>query len=175
MVKRLICFVFALSLISCNQEKESKSNTELLYFDISGYFQQESVRLKKLNPEILKEVDINGVKESKKLSIKDWEKEFSIFANADINKASWKGSFKIQKLSNGLIYTSSSKKIPVKSIRIDSFGNKVKKIEIIISNKNILYTSGDKLLYYPDSLYLVRKHQKIKLLKEKKYQVKEYF
>jgi len=175
MVKKLIGFVFAFGLISCNQEKESKVNTELLYFDIKGYFQKESIRLKKTNPVILKEVDIDGAKETKSLNIKDWEKEFSIFANADINKASWKGSFKIQKLHDGLIYTSSSKKIPVKSFRIDSFENKVKKIEIIISNKNILYTSGDTLLYYPDSLYLVKKHQKIKLLKEKKYQVKEIF
>ncbi len=175
MAKKLMYFIFAFGLISCNQEKESKANTELLYFDIKGYFQKESIRLKKTNPLILKEVDIDGVKETKKLNINDWEKEFSIFANADINKASWKGSFKIQKLNDGLIYTSSSKKIPVKSVQIDSFENKVKKIEIIISNKNILYTSGDTLLYYPDSLYLVKKHQKIKLLKEKKYQVKEIF
>jgi len=41
----------------------------------------------------------------------------------------------------------------------------------VISNKNILYSSGDTLVYYPDSLYEIRKHQKIKLLAQKTYQI----
>ncbi|MDN3588004.1 hypothetical protein QWY86_15080 [Pedobacter aquatilis] len=175
MIKKLFFFVFAFGLISCNQEKESKANTDLLYFDIKGYFQKEALRLNKSKPKILKVVTINGLSENKNLNIKDWEKEFSIFANADINKASWKGSFKTQKAVDKIIYTSSNKKIPVKKVQIDFLNKSVAKIKIIISNKNILYTSGDTLLYYPDSLYLVKKYQKIKLLKEKKYQVKELF
>ncbi|WP_231491544.1 hypothetical protein [Pedobacter sp. Leaf170] len=175
MNKKLIFFVFALGLLSCNQEKQIKANTDLLYFDIKGYFKKESLRLQQLNPNILKEVNINGSAETKKLTIKDWEKEFSIFANADINKASWRGSFKVQKNDEEVTYTSSNKRIPIKKVAVKYFGDEVKKVEIIISNKNILYTSGDSLIYYPDSLFVIKKHQKIKLLKAKKYQVKEIF
>ncbi|WP_316738159.1 hypothetical protein [Pedobacter aquatilis] len=175
MIKKIIVSVFALVLISCNQEKELKANADLLYFDIKGYFKNESLRLNQSNPKILKEVNIDGSTETKNLNLKDWDKEFSIFTNADINKASWKGSFKIQKSKDKIVYTSSNRKIPVKKVQIDYQAEKVRKIEILIANKNILYTSLDTLLYYPDSLYLINKHQKIKLLKEKKYQVKEVF
>jgi len=171
MNKKLILFVFALGCFGCNQREESKANTNLLYFDISGYFKREATRLKKINPEIVKVVSVNGTAEQRKLRITDWDKELAIFSNADINKASWKGSFKIEKAEYTESYTSNNKRISVKKVLVYKDNSKVKKLEIIITNKNILYSSGDTLLYYPDSLYQIKKHQKIKLLKAKTYTV----
>jgi len=171
MNKKLILLTFALGCFGCNQREESKANTDLLYFDINGYFKREASRLKKINPEVFKEVSVNGTAEQRKLHIKDWEKELAIFSNADINKASWKGSFKIEKAEHTESYTSNNKRIPVKKVLVYKDNSKVKRLEIIITNKNILYSSGDTLLYYPDSLYQIKKHQKIKLLKAKTYTV----
>ncbi|GGI25080.1 hypothetical protein [Pedobacter mendelii] len=171
MNKKLIFLVFALGFIACNQREESKANTDLLYFDINGYFKKEAVRLKKLNPQIVKEVSVNDVSETQTLKLTDWEKELAIFINADINKASWKGSFNMDKKFELEHYTSSSKKIPIKDVVINTLNNKVKKVQIIISNKNILYTSSDTLIYYPDSLYQIKKYQKIKLLMAKSYHI----
>ncbi|RYD73514.1 MAG: hypothetical protein EOP55_16900 [Sphingobacteriales bacterium] len=172
MIKKIFFFVFVLGLASCNQREESKANTELLYFDIKGFFAKESLRLKKTSPLVNKEVLINGIAETKQIRIADWEKEFTIFTNADINKASWKGSFKSVKNSQFEHYTSNNKKIPVKDVLIEKADDKrVKKVVIIISTKNILYTSGDTLFYYPDSLYKIVKHQKIRLLSPKDYQI----
>ncbi|RZL36844.1 MAG: hypothetical protein EOO96_06180 [Pedobacter sp.] len=171
MRKQMILAVFAFALAGCNQREESKANTDFLYFDVSGYFKKEAVRLKKLNPDVTKAVSVNGKIEKKTIKIKDWTKELAIFSNADINKASWKGSFKIEKSNLLERYTSDNKKIPVKNVSIGKTGNKVNRVEIVISNKNILYSSGDTLVYYPDSLYEIRKHQKIKLLAQKTYQI----
>jgi len=171
MNKKIILFVFALGCFGCNQREESKANTNLLYFDINGYFKREATRLKKTNPEIVKEVSVNGAAEQRKLRITDWEKEFAIFSNADINKASWKGSFKVQKTGDTESYTTNNKRIPVKKVLVDKDDSNVKRLEIIITSNNILYSSGDTLLYYPDSIYQIKKHQKIKLLKAKTYTV----
>jgi 2-hydroxy-3-keto-5-methylthiopentenyl-1-phosphate phosphatase len=171
MTKKLYILVFALALFSCNQRKEAEANTNLLYFDIKGYFGKEIARLQRLNPDVNKTVSVNGTTENKTAKITDWAKELTIFVNADINKTSWKGSFKIGKENGADVYTSDSKKIPIKKILVDQSGSKVNKIEIIIDNKNILYQSQDTLTYYPDSLYAIKKQQKIRLLNEKKYSI----
>ncbi|WP_316823718.1 hypothetical protein [Pedobacter miscanthi] len=171
MTKKLYILVFALVLFSCNQRKEAEANTDLLYFDIKGYFGKEISRLQQLNPEVDKTVSINGASENKKEKITDWTKELAIFVNADINKTSWKGSFKTVKQNGTDVYTSDSKKIPIKKISVTQDGQKVDRVEIIIDNKNILYQSQDTLTYYPDSLYSIKKQQKIRLLKEKKYSI----
>ncbi|ARS40809.1 hypothetical protein CA265_14545 [Sphingobacteriaceae bacterium GW460-11-11-14-LB5] len=171
MIKKLVILVFALAMFSCNQRKEAEANTDLLYFDVKGYFGKEISRLQKLNPVVNKTVNVNGTAENKTAKITDWTKELAIFVNADINKTSWKGSFKVTAQNGVDIYTSDNRKIPVKKVSITWNGQKAGKIEIIIDNKNILYQSQDTLTYCPDSLYAIRKQQKIRLLKQKKYSV----
>jgi len=171
MIKKLVILVFALAMFSCNQRKEAEANTDLLYFDVKGYFGKEISRLQRLKPIVNKTVSVNGTAENKTAKITDWAKELAIFVNADINKTSWKGSFKTTAQNGVDIYTSDNRKIPVKKVSITWNGQKAGKIEIIIDNKNILYQSQDTLTYCPDSLYAIKKQQKIRLLKEKKYSV----
>ncbi|MBO9675043.1 MAG: hypothetical protein J7577_16465 [Sphingobacteriaceae bacterium] len=171
MIRKISVLVFALAFFSCNQQKETEANTDLLYFDIKGYFGKEISRLQKLNPIVNKTVSVNGVAENNTTKIASWAKELAIFVNADINKASWKGNFKLKELNGIAIYTSDNKKIPIKKISVTRSGLKTQKIEIITDNKNILYRSQDTLIYFPDSLYSIRKHQKIRLLKEKQYSI----
>jgi len=169
MIKKRYIAVFAIALLSCNQRKAAEANTSFLYFDIKGYFGKEVARLQKLNSTVQKTVSVNGVTENKTTAITDWQKELAIFVNADINKTSWRGSFKIAKENGADVYTSDNKKIPVKKVVVEKRDLKVNKVEIIIDNKNILYQSQDTLTYYPDSLYQINKQQKIRLLKLKKY------
>ncbi|WP_231427366.1 hypothetical protein [Pedobacter sp. Leaf250] len=127
--------------------------------------------MQKLNPIINKTVTVNGELEKKEIKINDWKKELAIFSNADINRKSWRGSFAFKEKNGVDIYTSDNKKIPVKKVSITWNGEKAKRIEIIIANKNILFQSNDTLNYYPDSLYDIKKEQKIRLLNEKKYSI----
>ncbi|TCD04391.1 hypothetical protein EZ449_17285 [Pedobacter frigidisoli] len=175
MTKQLYILVFALALFSCNQRKESEADIDLLYFDLKGFFGKEISRLQKLNPSVNKMVSINESVENKITKIHNWEKELAIFVNADINRKSWRGSFRVREQNGVDIYTSDNKKIPVKMVSITWNGQRAGKIEIVIDNKNILFQSHDTLTYCPDSLYQIKKRQKIRLLEEKNYLINGKF
>ena len=145
------------------------------YFDIKKYFEQEAARLEKQNTRINKTVVVDGSGETKSVAIADWKKELGVFMDAEITRASWRGQFKIEKTADGASYTSSEDKIPVKKLSVISRNGKVTGIIILIKNNNILYRSVDSLVYYPDSVYQVIKHQNIRFLSDKTYTVKGNF
>lgn len=171
MIKNLCILVFALVFFSCNQRETAKANTDFMYFDLKGYFNKEIIRLKNDQAKVDKTVSINGVSETKSLLLTDWEKELAIFVDADINKNSWKGSFKTNRKDDIITYTSDHKKIPVKKISVTEKLSKISRIEIIINNKNILFQSQDTLTYLPDQLYQIKKQQKIRFLAAKNYSI----
>lgn len=155
----------------CNNATKENQNNKLGYFDLKSFFHKEETRLQKSNPFVEKTVMVNADGETKKVQIADWTTEFAMFTNADLNRASWKGLFTVQKTSNTEIYTANNDKVPVKKVTINKHLNQISSIQIIVSNVNSLYSSTDTLNYYPDSLYLINKTQHIKLLPSKHYQV----
>lgn len=162
--------LLVLFLGACNSAAPKKQ-LAAPYFNLKGYIDTEVKRLRVLNPEIDKTVEVNKAEEQKKLKIADWQKELSAFSDADINKSAWQGLFKLNKTENLDTYTSDNEKVPVKSLKVIYKDGKVKGIKILISNANSLYTSNDTLSYFPDSLYEIRKTQHIKLLNEKNYRI----
>ncbi|TDG36585.1 hypothetical protein EZJ43_08710 [Pedobacter changchengzhani] len=170
MQKKYILFVLVLCCFSC-KPKADNTNTTLLYFDLKGFFDKETQRLTKLNPTIEKLVSVDGSVEHETLKIADWENELKIFTAADINKAAWRGSFSVKKMGNVTQYVTDNKKISVKQISVEETNNQLKKIVIIIQDKNILYVSNDTLTYIPNVSYQIKKQQKIKLYDAKSYEV----
>ncbi len=171
MRKPILLFLSFLLFISCNNSADKKQKTNLTYFDIKGYFEKEVIRLTLKNPLITKTVSVNGATESKHIKIADWKKELTLFSDADINRASWKGLFEFKKSNDQELYSSNNEKVPVKELLVIYKNNKVLGIKILIKNTNSLYTSIDTLSYYADSLYQVKKIQNIKLLSEKSYTI----
>jgi hypothetical protein len=149
--------------------KEQKGS--FTYFDLKGFFEKESARLNKSNPVITKTVMVNGSTETKKIRIADWQKEFAMFSDVDINRSAWAGLFSTDKDSKRELYTSNNKKVPVKEVLILKRDNKLYGLQVLVKNTNMLYSSADTLSYYPDSLYQVKKKQHIKLLSEKNYRI----
>ncbi|WP_449435582.1 hypothetical protein [Pedobacter steynii] len=96
MRKPILLFLSFLLFISCNNSADKKQKTNLNYFDIKGYFEKEVARLTLKNPLITKTVSVNGATESKRIKITDWKKELTLFSDADINRASWKGLFELK-------------------------------------------------------------------------------
>lgn len=166
-MRKLLCCLL-LFASACTLKEQERSNTTT-YFDLAAYFKKEAARLSKSNLMIDKTVSVNGAEEQKKIKIANWEKEFDTFISSDINKASWRGSFQLNKTAQEETYTSSSKKIPIKKLQISYQNQKITAIKVFITNSNDLYTSTDSLTYYPDSLYQINKTQRIKLMDEKKY------
>ena len=169
-MRKSIFACILLALTSCTLKEQEKANTKT-YFDLPNYFKQEANRLAKARPMINKTIEVNGKSETREVKIDNWEKEFDLFVQADINKASWRGSFTPTVANNLQVYTSQSNKIPVKRLEVSYTGNKVASIKVFVTNTNDLYTSNDSLSYYPDSLYRIKKVQHIKLMSEKKYEV----
>lgn len=159
---------------SCGVKDEEKATTQT-YFSISDYFNNEAARLSKTNPMITKTVFVNDKTEEKKLRITNWEQELSSFIDADINKASWKGSFQLKKSDTSETYLSQSEKIPVKKVVILLRGKNVEGIKIFLENKNVLYSSTDSLVYLPNDYFEINKTQKIKLMDTKRYIIKGKF
>lgn len=167
-------FLLIILFTSCNFKEQEKSKVKT-YFDLEGYFKNEAVRLSKKSKPIVKTVWVNGKSEQKKINIKNWEKELGIFIDADINKDSWKGSFKFSIIDNVKTYVSDNQKIPVNKLEIIEKKGKISSIKIYIQNSNNLYSSQDSLSYYPDSLYEIKKVQHIKLMEKKRYKVEGRF
>jgi hypothetical protein len=155
----------------CNSSAPEKQRSVLEYFDLKGYIGKETRRLRQLNPEVDKTVMVDNVVEHKKLKIANWQKELSVFSDADINKSAWKGLFRLHKAKDSETYISDNEKVPVKSLVIRYKAGRIYKIEVLNSSSNILYTSNDTLSYFPDSLYGIKKTQHIKLLNEKNYRI----
>lgn len=173
-MRKPVLFCLITIFASCGVKNEEQATTQT-YFSISDYFKTEAERLSKTNPNIVKTVFVNGKTEEKKLRIANWEQELSSFIDADINKASWKGSFQLTKTDTSETYLSQSEKIPVKKVEISLKDKKVEAIKIFLQNKNVLYSSTDSLVYLPNSFFEINKTQKIKLMDTKRYIIKGKF
>jgi hypothetical protein len=175
-MRKILAFTFfVLSLAACQQKEIS--NKQIEYVDLQGFFSAEANRLNSQKPTFTKTVCINGKKESKVLNNTiDWEKELSVFKDADINKPAFKGKYQITKLANKTIYTSNSKNALVKRIELDFDDTKKPMgIRIFQLTKNMIYQSTDTLSYYPDSVYSMHKKQEVRILGTTVYTIEGKF
>jgi len=174
--KRSIFFISALGLLAICMSACRPDIKKNNFFDLAGYFTKEAARLKAQNRPVFKTVEHNGVSESKKVNITDWDAELSLFKASDINKPAWSSSYDVNVDSDITTYTSKDTMLKTKRIRIKRIGNKV--IWILIYNhtpKNLLYVTHEKLTYFPDSLYLIEKMQGVRVLGINRYRVKGLF
>ncbi len=154
---------------SCTQEKPDKQHT---YFDIEGYFKKEAERLQKKNPTVEKKISKNKDTEQKTLRIENWNNELELFSSSDINKPAWKNSYSLQQNKQIITYTANSPELRTQKISIQkNTNNAIKRISILNQVKNSLYNSVEELNYYPDSLYQIKKQQKVQLLGANNYTV----
>ena len=162
-------------ICGCNQAADNRPGNPADYFDIKGYFDKEVARLSKDSLPIQKTVEVDGSEETKMIVVQDWKRELSAFSDAEINRASWRGLFVTSNSDDSTTYISDNEKVPVKEVTIYKSSGKVTGISIVVKNNNILYSSTDRLIYYPDSVYQVVKQQNIKLLSKRNYLIKGMF
>lgn len=171
----LTCLMPLILLINGCAPDNKTSGRELKYFDLKGYFSNEIARLSKLKKPVLKSINFNGKDEVKRLFINNWENELDFFSSSDINKPSWKDSYTIDTSENLLIYRAKDVNLKLQEMIVKQVKNKVKWIMIYNTTKNLLYESSEKLSYFPDSLYLIQKSQKVRILKKNYYTIKGSF
>jgi hypothetical protein len=164
-----IIILFASFLSSC---KPDIAKSDIKFFDMKAYFHADSLHLTKLNHLTFKTVTHNGITESKKVHINNWGLELSLFSESDINKPAWTDSYTVQNSGNTLIYRAKDPELKTREIIINKQDNKIKWILIYNSTKNILYQTHEKLSYFPDSIYIIEKYQKVRLLGANNYTIK---
>lgn len=167
---QILLIVILLTAYSC--ENRRKAVKQYSYFDLEGFFLKEVSRLHDHNPKVLKTVTKNTESETRELQIGDWAEEMSLFSSSDINKPAWKRSYKKSETSEKTVYEAIDVKLRTKRILIQK-NKKGKVTHIAITNKvtNSLYSSTERLNYYPDSLYQIHKEQKVRLLGRNVYSI----
>ena len=150
-----------------------ESGAALRYFDINGYFTKDIARLGKLNKPVLKTVTHNTVSESKTVHINNWELELSLFKEADINRPAWKNSYTVIDEDGLVIYRAKYPELKMREMLIKKDKEKIKWILIYNKTpKNILYQTTEKLSYFPDSIYVIDKIQRVRLMGSNFYEIK---
>jgi hypothetical protein len=168
---KLIIILFLFS--SCSSSSDEQAQKQNYFFDIAGYFKQQATLL--TNKSVTKTVSKDKATETKTLIVENWEQELQLFTDCDINKAAWKDSYKKDSTSNTLIYTATDPDLRVRAIKINFLGQSPSKIEISTQSKNLLYHTTENLVFIPDSLYQITKHQKVILLGLHDYKISGRF
>jgi ABC-type tungstate transport system permease subunit len=144
---------------------------QIKYFDIKRYFNDDISGLKKQNKSVFKTVTINGVTESKKVKINNWAQELNLFTGSDINSPAWKNSYTITDNDEFLIYKARDPDLKMREMIIRRDKERVKWVLIFNSTKNVLYQTTEKLSYFPDSIYLIEKTQRVRLIGTNTYKI----
>lgn len=163
-----------LGIAACKRDSNAAADT-MKFFDIKGFFRADSLRLAKLDPLVNKTVVHNQVAETKKVHISNWGNELSLFIESDINKPAWKASYSSETENGLLIYRSKDPALKTQEVVIKKENDRVKWILIFNHTKNILYETNEKLSYFPDSLYLIQKSQRVRLLGKDTYRISGSF
>ena len=167
-------FILLLGIASCKRDSNAAADTKT-FFDIKGYFEADSVRLTKENPLITKTVAHNQVPETQKVHISDWCTELSLFIESDINRPAWRNSYDVNTTDNITIYAAKDPALKTQRVVIKNENGKLKWIMIVNHTKNMLYENTEKLSYFPDSLYLIQKKQRVRLLGTDTYRISGLF
>ena len=153
------------------------ASTEKKFFDIPGFFTTEIDSLKRSNYIVSKTAVYNGdtSKQKIKASEMNWEKEFAIFLEADINKPAYYGNMKVSS-GPGLdtnyhttIYSNGNLKNSIQQIEVGllelSFGDTMATfVRIKVEKSNLISKTSIEACYSRGYKYWIKGKQKIKNL-----------
>lgn len=160
-ISRFAALALVYSLASCKPDVQQNTST---YFSLNTYFKQETQKLTKANFNVVKTVSRNGEAETKTVKIANWPGELSVFSESDINKPSWKNSYKTTASGNFTIYKALDPDLKTQEIIIKKAKNRIAFVMVYNIVNNKLFQTREKLTYYPDSLYLIRRKQNVRFL-----------
>lgn len=177
--------VAALVLISCNRENLKYDKP---YFDFDSLVNTQVRRIASAEASLIKKTFLNGIKDSTVIApdTTQWKHELDAFQQLDvINKPIFKGKYQLKDQeddhSNLLVWVYTAKiKSPVPEVRFFyQDGRKLKRIESVFNESNVLYSTSRKLtLEFKDHLgetmitrYRVQGFQKMILSDSAKFSI----
>lgn len=168
----VICISFLFSCGGVEQEKK--------FFDIPEYFNREIIYIKSSFSGLSKSSKYNGHSSYQTFTVKDinWEKEFAIFIECDINKPIYFANMKemdspaSDTKSHNQTYQCEYSKASIRRVDIffDSIAKSatsVKSIRITINKSNLISATNIEAYYRKGELYSISGEQTIKILGSK--------
>ncbi len=183
----LMVFCLLLTFNACSDSGVSSRTgdaTELSstrFFDLKSYFEQEAERLSKSSKGIVKKINLDAKEEEQTLAAPDWEQEFRLFKNYDINRIAWVDKYSVdstlQKNNNLFVtYTAEDEDLRVRELQIRFNQQKeLTTIQMKTSTENPLYWLKEELVYYPNQGYSISSRQKVILMDETRTHIRSDF
>ena len=163
---RIAVLALVIFLASCKPDIHQSKNS---YFNLSAYFAQQAQKYSKANFSVLKTVSRNGESETKTVKIENWPGELSVFSESNINKPSWKNSYKTTVSGDFTIYKALEPDLKTREILLKKQNNKLVYVMIFNVVNNKLFQTREKLTFYPDSLYIIQRKQHVRFLGTSNY------
>jgi hypothetical protein len=142
-MRQTILLFSLIFLQSCQSQETTKIS---FYFDVKGYISNQINLLNTSKPKVSKTVTVGDKVETKVINGIDWAKELEFFAESDLNKPAYVGSYDITENDSLKSYRlKSSGKNLVKYLIIKQKANGQEEISAQISESNYLYESEKNL------------------------------
>lgn len=133
--------LISLGLFSCVDET-TKALEKQPYFDLKGFISEKIQEVDSVEVTKVSQVQDEVKQTNVVYSIKDWEEEFGIFTEADINKSSLLQSYETKSSDSSLTHELFPKaKAKVKYLRITYSDEAVSSVSIKVAEENLFYTS----------------------------------
>ncbi len=172
-----LLFAFFIVFTACNDIKVKPE--EKIYFSISPYIDTLTKDLSQNGTGLKKFARLNKSVDSTFTKTVNWENELSIFKEAEINKSSYRGKFKVDStFSNGqqiITYTTDDKKIRAKFLKLTKENGSIISIEVKLRTNNTLYTSAQDLVLIPGKSFSVDGMQNIAQLNVDSFRLEGVF
>ncbi len=172
MNQRLIWGLLLIALWGCSNGDSANADSETdRFFDVEGYFAGEVDRLQSEQPNIQKQVSLNGEEESVQPDTLNFEKELSVFLNSDINKVSWIESYTADttRHDDGSIatttYEAQEEKLRTRLVEVSYEAEAPQRIRIINRTENAVLDARQELIYEPAIGFEIQQEQQIRFMK----------
>ena len=167
--RNLFCLLSStLLFFSCENNKPPTQTAS--YFDLKSYFEKQAKELSRNNLKLKKSVSKDNETEEKLFDKPDWKEELKPFSECDINKPSWKNSFRIDSTEDlgiqCISYSAKDSSLKIKSINFCFEHDSLTFIRIEKHTDNMYYDNYTVLNYFPQKAYSIKSSQKINFTKE---------
>lgn len=147
-------------LCTCDSANSKDAETGKVFFDLKGYIAEEVNRLEGMPITVTKTITLNGETESQRLSDLDFEKDLSLFAGADINKAAWVEKYekKTESLSGQHMitrYVARDTSLVTQLLEVEQDRGETTRINIKRKTGTVLSDGTSELIYQPTRGYSV--------------------
>jgi hypothetical protein len=162
---------------SCENKKPAKETAA--YFDLKSYFEKQASELNASNIKLKKFVLKEELSEEKIFDHPDWKEELKPFSECDINKPSWKNSYRVDSTADlstlCISYYAKDSTLKIKSMNVCFEHDSLTVIQIEKRADNLYYNYDTKLSYFPMKAYSIKSSQKITFTQGTAIEIKALF